>query len=216
MSSVGLNIKMFEWISLSFVYTVMKDVWGRVNHGRRRLSPSEMIELRAKWKPQFEKYLWERVKDDLRTDIIVRDMKRIDRYPEAESAKRGISPWFRVGLAGTYHRGIYIGHKWGMLTKDGDSWRFTNYSAGENGDVKLMMVSSLPYENIEHVDWDGDEYYSFPHIYCWFNRKRQPYEYTGLYTRGQNPGGLPFYTEFGNLKEIERRSKKRGGPEYFG
>jgi hypothetical protein len=206
---------MFEWVSPGFVYTLLKDAWTGLNKGRRRLTPEQVIDLRAKWKPQFEKYLWERIRDDLRTDIIIRDMKRLDRYPEAEGAARGISPWFRVGLAGTYHRGILVGHKWGTLTKDGDGWRFTDYQKGEQGDVKLMMVSSLPYENIEHVDWDGDEYYSFPHIYCWFTNKREPYEHTGLYTRNLPHGGLPYYTEFGNLKEITRRSRKCGGPKHF-
>ena len=60
----------------------------------------------------------------------------------------------------------------GNLTRDGDAWRYTNYKTGEKGDLKVMLISSIPYENIEHVDWEGDEYYGYPHIYGWFNNKK--------------------------------------------
>jgi hypothetical protein len=143
-------------------------------------------------------------------------MKRVDQYPDVESSSKGISPWFRLGLAGTYHRGIMVGYRWDTLTKDGDGWRLTDDKAGEQGDVRVMMISNIPYENIESVDWDGDEYYNFPHIYCWFSRKKEPYEYTAFYTKTEPPVSLPFYTEVAPADDVRHRSKKHGGKRYIG
>jgi hypothetical protein len=63
-------------------------------------------------------------------------MKRLDAYPDLDENEKGISPWFRLGLVGTYHRGILVAHGWGTLTKDEDAWRYTDYKAGERGDLR--------------------------------------------------------------------------------
>jgi hypothetical protein len=174
---------MFEWFAPSFAYTLVKDTWALVRGRRRNLSPSKVVDLRKKWKAEFESKIWETHKKSLRDDVIIRDMKRIDSYPDLDPEAKGISPWFRVGLVGTYHRGILIGHGGHTLTKhDGGHWRFTNYKAGEKGNIKVLMISSIPYENIDNVDWDGDEFYHFPHIYCFFDHKKMPYEHTAFYT----------------------------------
>jgi hypothetical protein len=102
---------------------------------------------------------------------------------------------------------------WEMLTKhdtEGKSWRLTNYGAGEKGDAKALLIGRIPYENIEEVNWEGDEYYGFPHIYCLFSHKGEPYEYIAYCTQGTNPGALPFYTEIARYKRVRRLSKKLG------
>jgi len=38
--------------------------------------------------------------------LIIRNVKRIDNYPEADDNKKDISSWFKAGLMGTYHKGI--------------------------------------------------------------------------------------------------------------
>jgi hypothetical protein len=185
---------------------------GLIRHKRRRLSPSQVVELRQKWKPLFEAHVWEKYRDKLTSEIIVRDMKRIDNYPDAKEA-RGISPWFRAGLVGTYHRGILAGLRWGTLTKQkggGEHWRFTDRSAGEKGDVRVLMIGSIPYEDIDNVDWYGDEYYSDPHVYCVFTHNKEPYEHTGFYTKTTPTNGLPFYTEVAPYEEVRRLSKRLG------
>jgi hypothetical protein len=152
-----------EYLAPGFLYSLLKDGLGLVRQKRRKLSNSEIFEFRQKWKPLFEKHVWEQHRDKLISEIIVRDMRRIDKYPEAKQT-RGISPWFRAGLVGTYHRGVLAGLSLGTLTKDRERWRFTNRTAGEKGDIKVMMIGSVPYENIDNVDWDGDEYYCDPHV----------------------------------------------------
>jgi hypothetical protein len=80
----------------------------------------------------------------------------------------------------------------------------------------VLMISSIPYESIESVDWQGDENYDYPHIYCYFDRKRQPYEKTAFYieTKPQN-GNAPFFTEVATYDEVRKRSRKLG-IRYFG
>jgi hypothetical protein len=68
---------------------------------QRRLSPQKIVQLRQKWKNQFETKLLERRRAGLRNDVIIRDMRRLDNYPETEDKDKGISPWFRVGLMAT-------------------------------------------------------------------------------------------------------------------
>jgi hypothetical protein len=201
---------MFEWFTLSFAYTVGKDLLAKIRGRQRRLTPSQIVELRQKWKPEFEKRVGHTHREGLREDVIIRDMKRLDAYPD-HLAGHGISPWFRLFLVGTYHRGILVAHSWGTLTKHRNDWRFTNYEAGEEGDVKVSMISSIRYESIENVDWPGDENYDYPHIYCFFDRKKQPYEKTAFYTETKpSSGNPPFYTEIADYDEVRKRSRKLG------
>jgi hypothetical protein len=213
-----MGFAVLEYFTLSFVYQLAKDGYARFRGTQRRLSPSEVLELRTKWKPQFEKYIWENYSKKLRSDVIIRDVKRLDKYPDIDENEKGISPWFRLGLVGTYHRGIYVAHGWGGLVKDGEGWRYPDYKSGERGEVKVLLIGSIPYENIEQVDWNGDEYYGYPHIYCWFNNKKEPYEHTGIYEKHEpiTDGALPWFKEIADVEEVRRRSKARGLEGYFG
>jgi hypothetical protein len=200
-----------EYFAPSFVYSLLKDGFALLRNKHRRLTNSQKIELRQKWKPLFETYIWEQHRNKLTSEIIVRDMRRIDNYPEAKDTK-GISPWFRAGLMGTYHRGILAGLGWGTLTKDGENWRFTDRAKGEKGDIKVMTIGSIPYENIDNVDWSGDEYYGDPQVYCFFSYKKEPYEHVGYYKRNIPLSGnaLPYYTEFAAYEPVRRFSRRRG------
>lgn len=208
---------MLEGFSASFIYAVVKDLVARWRGRKRRLTPSQVIEARAKWKPQFEERIWKNYRDDLRSDVIIRDMKRLDTYPNTNENEKGISAWFRLSLVGTYHRGIMVAHRWGGLVRDGDGWRSYDYKAGEKPELKALLISSIPYENIEQVDWDGDEYYGYPHIYCWFNNKKEPYEHTGIYEKHEpiTAGALPWYKEIADVEDVRRRSKAHGLDGYF-
>jgi hypothetical protein len=206
---------MIELLAPGFLYSLLKDGWGALRSQHRRLSPSQLVAARQKWKDLFEPHIVQNYQRKLRSDVIVRDMKRIDNYPEIDEASKGISPWFRVGLVGTYHRGILLGLNWGTLTKDGENWRYTNSEAGERGDIKVMLIGRVRYENIEHVDWDGDEYYPYPHIYCFFSHKKEPYEDLGFYTETTPAHGIPFFTEVEGYRSVRRRSLKLGIKNFY-
>jgi hypothetical protein len=200
-----------EIFAPGFLYSLLKDGISLVRGSRRRLKPSEIVAQRQKRKPLFEAEVWKNYREKLREDVIVRDMKRIDSYPDIAEAK-GISPWFRGGLVNTYHRGILVALGWGTLTKhrDGEHWRFTDYASEEKGDIRVLLIGSIPYENIENVDWNGDEYYGYPHIYCFFTYKKEPYEHVGFYTETKPRDAPPFYTEVAPYDEVRRLSRRLG------
>jgi hypothetical protein len=203
---------MFEFLTPGFLYSLIKDAVAVVRGRHRRLSPSEIVELRQKWKPEFEKHILETRRQQLRKDVIIRDMKRLDDYPNIdEKSKRGISPWFRVGLMGIYHKGVQMGLSWSRLTEDSDGeLRFTDYKNGEHGDINLILIGYVPFENIASVDWEGDEYYGFPHLYCYFDaRRKEPYEKLAFCEERQLDH-ITYYTEVASYEAVRRRSRKRG------
>lgn len=203
---------MIEWIAPGFVYSVIKDAWGAFRGRRRALTPAQILELRQKWKPLFDNEIWKTHNEKLRKDVIVRDVKRLDSYPVVDRNAKGISPWFRASLLATYHRGIFIGLRWGELTQDeSGEWRYTNYDAGEKGDLKVVLIGQVPFENIEAVDWNGDEYYYYPHIYCYFDaKKKEPYENLVFCVEKSNSYGTNYYVDIASLEQVRQASKKLG------
>src|SRR5262249_32120801 len=138
--------------------------------------------------------------------------KRIDRYPHDTSTRGGkVSPWFRLGLIDTYERGFMAGLSWyGLITdqKTGDL-RYPDDKKGEQSDVNLMLTGYIPYENVESVDWEGDKYYSYPHIYCYFDFKGVPYERMGFCDR-RELHGHEYFTEIADYNAVRKLSRKLG------
>lgn len=201
-----------EWLSGSIVYNVTKDLYRTVAGKRRRLTNAEIISLRQKWKPLFEEEIFRTHNENLRKDIIIRDMKRYDNYPNVNPATKGISSWFRVGLMGIYHKGILVGLNGAELKNHNDTeWRYTDDRINESCDLYAVLIGKIPFENIENVDWSGDGYYGFPHIYCWFNSKRkEPYEELVYCVEKCNPNSVPFYTEIASYDQVRKLSRKFG------
>ena len=79
----------------------------------------------------------------------------------------------------------------------------------------MILAGRIPFENIEAVDWDGDEYYYFPHIYCHFTNRKEPYESVDYYTEIQNPHRRPHYSELVNVKDVKRRHTQRSKWEFW-
>lgn len=208
-----------EGIGLGFVYRFLKDIGGAGLRWWKGAPPQERLAIRQKWKPRFEEYLLDRNSKDLRSDTIIRDVKRMDQYPDLDEKAKGISPWFRVGLAGTYHRGIYVGFQWHDLVDLGNGkYRVLDILNHDKDDeelrraaIRVVELGSIPFENIEDVDFDGDEYYGYPHIYCHFVIKKQPYEKIALYTQNRLfPDSLPYYTEIADSESVRKESIKAG------
>jgi hypothetical protein len=189
-------------------WSAVSGIWRFTQRNKRKLTSQQKVELRGKWKPQFTDYLADRHHKKLRSDVIIRDMRRIDLYPEISKGK-GISSWFRVGLIDTYERGIMVGLRWDAILETEEGFRYERWPDGEAGSQKVMLTGFIPYENIESVDWQGDDYYGFPHIYCYFDHKGEPYERMMLCRRGENDG-WPFYVEVAEATAVGKLSKRHG------
>ena len=99
-----------------------------------------------------------------------------------------------------------------MLTADGEeNWRYTNHKAGKAGHIKVILIGYVPYENIEAINWEGDEYYGEPHIYCHLdaNRRGEPYEKLAFCEK-RELNGIPLYTEVCPYEQVRKCSRKLG------
>lgn len=138
-------------------------------------TPAERVRHHDDLRERFKEEIARCRAQNLRKDVIIRHVNRMDDYPNADTA-RGISPWFKAGLLDTYHAGIIVGLGWEGLIKVEGSWRKPNYQAGEKGDLTVMLVGEIPYDFIESMNVDGDEYYYLPHIFCHFANRGEPYQ----------------------------------------
>jgi hypothetical protein len=203
----------FEIGFASLVYNAVKDVLRLLLRQFEKEDPASVVQVRQKWKSEIEKRILESgAESSWQSEAIIRDVRRVDEYPGIDEKKKGISSWFKVGLLGTYHRGILaglriVGLKFDELEK---AWRGYDREAGEKPDLNAYLVGRIPYERIISIDWDGDEYYGMPHIYCRFSsRSREPYEEI-VFCEKRALDHLVYFSEIAKVEDVRRLSKKRG------
>ncbi|NEH55575.1 hypothetical protein GR198_07430 [Rhizobium leguminosarum] len=183
---------------------------GRGN--RRKLTPEAKIALRDKWRPVFENFFLIAARDSYRTDVIVHDVARLDHYPDIDEKSQGISAWFRVGLMGTYNRGVLLGLRWTFLRQEGNGEWVEYLSHPPEDALKVMLLAEMPYELIESFTPDGDKFYNKPHLFCHFDYGGQPYERLFYGEQTQLFANSPYhYTEIAEFKPppfLERLKEK--------
>ena len=191
----------------AFLYNLLKDLLNARKLYGGKLSTNAILERRHRWRPLFEEEIRTNIEEKLREDVIIRDFRRIDEYPEFKYSgkffgKRRISPWFRVYLIGTYHRGIMLGLSIEELVfdKHNEKWRRDAFEKGETEYITAFRVGYVPFERVEEVNWKGDEYYPYPHIFCRFNsRKGEPYERIAFCREVRDSLNRPRYIELSNV-----------------
>lgn len=155
----------------------------------KKRKPSVMLKHRHKIKSQLERKLPPKNKHGTQGEAIIRDMARMDFYPDVNESSKGISPWFRVDIKGLYYGGLEVFlRKPECITfdKKKQEWRFAKDR--EKNKIFSFPVGRIPFGNIREIDWRGDEHYRCPHIYCDF-KNGQPYELVVFYidcTRGKD------------------------------
>lgn len=202
----------WEFGVVSFFYNAGKDLL-RYALGRfKKADPADVILVRQKWKTTIEDRLAKARGESRSSDAIVRDVARVDVYPDGDEREKGISSWFRIGLLGTYHRGIMAGLRVVGLKFDKEerAWRGCDYQRGEEPDLNAFVVGRIPYERIVSIDWDGDEYYGMPHIYCRFSSKaHEPYEEI-VVCEERHLDQFVYYSEIAKLDDVRKLSQARG------
>jgi hypothetical protein len=167
---------MFEWFSLIFTPLADLSVAGSIRSLRNPI-PSRSLndeELRS----DFELHLPAKNKYGYYCDAIVRDIKRIDSFPDQATEWKEMSPYFKVAIKDLYHRGIevFTGIPQGIKKDMYGDWHFVNYS--DEDTILVYCVGKIPFDSIDHVDWGRDE----PHIYCRF-KGGDPFEARPFYTK---------------------------------
>jgi hypothetical protein len=155
---------------------------GWITNRFKKPDPVQILQRREKWKREFEEHLPKPNKFGVRCDAIIRDIDRMDLYPNIDEKGKGISPWFKVEIKGLYERGVeaFISMPQCVKRLPTGEWTFCDYEDPEK--VTAYPVGRIPFDLIEHVDWSGDQYYYDPHIYCRFKRG-QPYEKIVFYRK---------------------------------
>lgn len=206
----------FEFL-ISPAIGIAKDVAAILCRKVRRPDLVELIERRQMLKTDVENHIRWIDNSERYGEAIIRDMKRVDQYPNNDSKSKGISAWFKIALLGTYHRGLLVCLSFHSLKRcsEEDSWYIT--SDFKNKDMNAILVGCIPYNRIVVIDWEGDEYYSSPHVYCRFLGWRPtPHEeltfceeHISDYPRPQS-----WYTELVSYPKAKALTK-RYEPSYF-
>ncbi|ESX24171.1 hypothetical protein [Mesorhizobium sp. LSJC264A00] len=202
-----------DFLTLSwfrFGLDALRSGWRYARRNVRKLTPAEKIAARQKWKKPFEDYIYTNQRKSLRLDAFMRDVRRLDDYPDIKN-KRGISPWFRFGLVDTYERGFMASLHGSKLVEDATTgkWRYTAQLKGETGKY-LTLIGYVPYEFIEDVNWEGDQIYDYPHVFCYFDGlKRQPYERM-MFCEPWDFDGITHFREVVDFFAVHKESGRHG------
>lgn len=183
---------------------LIKSLLSLIGKWRKKTPPEEILRKR-----KAQKLLFEQNYDRLhKSDIIIRDIRRLDTYPDHDDKGKGISAWFKLEFKSLYHKGVelFMMCESVMYNDDENSWRICRYD--EAGAVPALLVGKIPYEAIVDVEWNGDEYYPFPHLFCDFTTKdKMPYDEL-VFVVSEEINGREFFTEIGSQKDVRGSSKQ--------
>jgi hypothetical protein len=185
-------LKLGEWLFSAF------KSWWRV----RRLPAKDILEHRVRMRDEIDKNLKSArryidrpaTENQLATRIevidfedvivrdmkrIVRDMKRMDEFPNVKKTSVGVSPWLRLYPIRFYDRGIevFLSDSRSVI-KTNRGWCLLPRNQHSESAVYAATVGRIPFHFIERIDWSrNDGYYNSPHFYCrYVGPLRGPYE----------------------------------------
>lgn len=200
-------------LAISACATVGIDLLRRYSPAKRTdrfSSDAERLRHRERLRQLIQNEIYNCRAKNLRQDVIVRDVRRADIYPEIREADKGISSWFRVGLIDTYDKGVILGLGYGGLKECDGGYRFVDFINEETSDRAALLVANVPYDSIAEVNLDGDEYYTFPHIYCHFDFDGQPYERLWFAERKQLTPTHPYFEKIADYDDVVRNNPTDG------
>ena len=197
------------------LYQIFKDISCLIHNKFQKPDPSVVLKRRQEWHHEFETHLQKKSDTSNFGNAIIRDISRMDNYPKIDDGKKGISSWFPVEIKGLYHRGIEVILRIDSLVYVADfrQWHFS--PNGGKGTVNAFLVGQIPFDLIRYVEWNGDEYYRYPHIYCEFNKKKkQPYENLVYYVR-EGSDEYCYFSEITKLENITKSKKTSSKKTYM-
>lgn len=192
---------------LTLIVAAIDFIWKAMQSKNAKLcGRREQLEKNEKWRKIFSNHLAETHAKGLSRDIVIRDFGRIDQYPKAKT-DRGISPSFKVWLAGTYHNGVLV--HLGMMeithikaVEDNTNWYYCD-SKDPSG-MKVHLLGKIPYDRIEAVNWQGDEWNNYdPQVFCRFDSgSKEPYDELVYCESIERPDLWPYYREVVRLQDM--------------
>lgn len=175
----------------------------------KKLTPSELVQHSEKLRKPLHDEILKCRHDKLRKDAVIRHVNRLGEYPDSKNKKKGISAWFKVGLLEMYHEGIMVGLNYKALKEENGKYRYCNYGS-ETEDVTAVLIGEIPFSAIDDINIEGDEYYPYPHIFCRFPYKGEPYKNLYFCEEIMMHHGHPYYKKIADYTEVKLNSQKAG------
>lgn len=155
-------------------------------------------------------------------DVNVRDIARLDEYPNVNENHNGISSWFRAGLVGTNESSVLLLVQWVTLNAEAIEFMQLEGIARQNayGDGNVALIGYVRFEQVVDVKWDDDDYNGRPNLFLHFDAKgREPYSRLAFRRRKamDGPGTeIEWYSEICDLEKYRDACSKLGiKPIYF-
>lgn len=190
----------------------------------RRPEPREILSRRQEMMAEIRTHLRQPNENGVRGDAIILDVDRIDLYRPHDRLEDGPSnAWLKVEVKGTYPGGlelIYGSAQMVQFDERSSAWVFLDdtqippppdaHGADANRPkvdvVRVWPVGELPVDRIEDINWDGDDYYRCPHIYCkYLGNGRKLFDTTTFYTNVSDTPGRHYWEQVHVLRQ--RRSR---------
>jgi hypothetical protein len=202
-----ISLSAFLIASISTVFTFIYRANQSKNEKLR--NQRERLESNEKWRKEFSDYHHRILAKNLDNAIFIRDFGRIEQYPKAKTDK-GISPSFKIWLADTYHNGIMVSFGVMEITyikavEDKTNWYYCDSEDPHR--KKVHLLGKIPYERIEEVNWQGDEWNNYyPQVFCRFDSKsKEPYDDLVYCERIERQDSWPYYREVDRLQDMRNK-----------
>jgi len=153
----------------------------------RRASPEALLSKRQKWKEELGEKLPARDEYGTRGEAIIRDVARMDVYPDVEHSFLHGSSSFKVEVKNVYDKGLEVFIAMGsrIVRGPGGKWIRDDRAAADKSTF-VLPVGRIPGELIESIDWDFDRVECLPQIFCRFEGVRgSPFEDVVWYRRSE-------------------------------
>ncbi|MBI6873437.1 restriction endonuclease [Clostridium aciditolerans] len=111
-----------------------------------------------------------------KSEVLIRSIDDSD-YPDNTLLEKDFTGYFKAEVYNFYHNGlqVIIGVK-DIKVRQYDE---VDNDKFEVGIIRVLEIGYLPFDNIIDYDYDGDEYYMYPHLYCDFINRNDPFEKIG-------------------------------------
>lgn len=150
----------------------------RINSIRRNVALKKRMQedfIRKVRNISYEERM-ERMKDPSlkfnNSEVLIRSIYDLN-YPQNIINDQGKGGFFKAEVYDFYHNGLMVRcspYRMDALVK---------YENGKENEVEKMSLETfgcIPYENIIEYDYEGDQYYQYPHLYCDYVTGSDPFE----------------------------------------
>ncbi len=125
---------------------------------------------------ELEERLHSPMKKFNKSEVLIRSIDDTD-YPMNTLLEKDFTGYFKAEVYSFYHNGlmVIIGVRKIKIKqyKDIDEDEFMIK------EIAALEIGYLPFDNIIDYDYEGDEYYMYPHLYCDFVNRNDPFEKEG-------------------------------------